>query len=64
MSKLSRESRNDRPPLGGSASSFIGEGDGLTSERDFARVLLSLVAHVVGYKTVVGAHNTVYGRRM
>ena len=31
--KLSREreSRNDRPPLGESASPFIGEGDGLTS---------------------------------
>ena len=29
-----------------------------------ARMLLSLVAHAVGYKLVVGAHNTVYVRRM
>ena len=29
-----------------------------------AHMLLSLVAHVVGYKTVVGAYNTVYVRRM
>ena len=33
-------------------------------EREFAHVPLSLVAHAVGYKTVVGAHNTVYVRRM
>ena len=34
--KLSREreSQNDRPLLGESASPFIGEGDGLTSERE------------------------------
>ena len=28
------------------------------------RVLPSLVAHVVGYETVVGAHNIVHVRRM
>ena len=37
--------------LGESASPFIDEGDGLTSERERERVrmLLSLVAHAVGY---------------
>ena len=59
-----RESQNHRPLLGGSASPFIGEGDSLTREREFEHVLLSLVAHVVGYKMVVGAHNTVYVRRL
>ena len=29
-------------------------------ERVCIRVLLSLVAHAVGYETVIGAHNTVY----
>ena len=29
-------------------------------ERECIRVLPSLVAHAVGYETVVGAHNTVY----
>ena len=54
------------PLLGESASPFIGEGDGLTSEREreSAHMVLSLVAHAIGYKTVVGAHNTVYVRRM
>ena len=33
-------------------------------ERQCARILLSLVANVVGYKMVVGAHNTVYVRRV
>ena len=42
-----------------SASPFIDEGDGLTRERERVRMLLSLVAHVVGYKMMVGAHNTV-----
>ena len=56
MSKASRESRNDRPLLGESASSFIGEGDGLTSlERERKRLFLRLVAHAVGYKTVLSA---------
>ena len=38
---------------------FIEEGDGLTSERERVRMLLSLVAHVGGYGMMVGAHNTV-----
>jgi hypothetical protein len=33
-------------------------------ERECAHVLLSLVAHAVGCKTVIGAHNTVYVRRV
>ena len=45
--------------LGESASPFIDEGDGLTSERDRVRMLLSLVAHAGGYIMMVGAHNTV-----
>ena len=50
--------------MGESASPFIDEGDSLTSERERVRILLSLVAHVVGYKMMVGAHNTVVVRRM
>ena len=52
--------------MGESASPFIGEGDGLTSVcvRESACMLLSLVAHAAGYKTVIGAHNTVYVRHM
>ena len=49
----------DSPPLGESASSFIDEGDGLTSERERVRMLLSLVAHAGGYRMMVGAHNIV-----
>ena len=45
--------------LGGGASPFIDEGDGLTSERERVRMLLSLVAHVDGCRIMVGAHNTV-----
>ena len=45
--------------LGESASPFIDEGDGLTSERERVRMLLSLVAHAIGYKIMVGAHNTI-----
>ena len=45
--------------LGESASPFIDEGDGLTSERERVRMLLSLVAHAGGYKMMAGAHNTV-----
>ena len=45
--------------LGQSASPFIDEGDGLTSERERVRMLLSLVAHAGGYKIIVGAYNTV-----
>ena len=43
-----------------SASPFIDEGDGLTSERERVRMLLSLVAHAGGYRMMVGAHNTVW----
>ena len=39
--------------MGESTSPFIDEGDGLTSERESVR-MLSLVAHAVGYKTIVG----------
>ena len=42
-----------------SASPFIDEGDGLTSEREGVCMLLSLVAHAGGYRMMVGAHNTV-----
>ena len=42
-----------------SAFSFIDEGDGLTSERERVRMLLSLVAHAGGYWRMVGTHNTV-----
>ena len=45
--------------MGESASPFIDEGDGLTSEREGACLLLSLVAHADGYRMMVGAHNTV-----
>ena len=45
--------------VGESASPFIDEGDGFTSERERVCLLLSLVAHASGYKTIVGAHNTV-----
>ena len=50
--------------MGESASPFIDEGDGLTSEKERVRMLLSLVAHAVGYKMIVGGHNTIYVRRM
>ena len=45
--------------LGESTSPFIDEEDGLISERERVRMLLSLVAHVDGYRMMVGAHNTV-----
>ena len=45
--------------LGESASPFIDEGDGLTSERERVRMLLSLVVHAGGYRMMVSAHNTV-----
>ena len=32
-------------------------------ERERVRMLLSLVAHAVGYKMIVGAHNTVDAQR-
>ena len=53
--------------MGESASPFIDEGDGLTRERECVCVCvctLSLVAHAVGYKMIVGAHNTVNVRCM
>ena len=53
--------------LGEGASPFIDEGGSLYKrERERVRVhmLLSLVAHVVGYKMMVGTHNTVCVRRM
>ena len=42
-----------------SASHFIDEEDGLTSERERIHMLLSLVAHTNGYRMMVDAHNTV-----
>ena len=42
-----------------SASPFIDEGDGFTSERERVRMLLCLAAHAGGYKMMVGVHNTV-----
>ena len=51
---------NELSYVGGSASPFIDEGDGLTSERERVRMLLSLVAHADGYRTMVGTHNTVW----
>ena len=45
--------------LGESASPFIDKVDGLTSERERVRMLLSLVAHADRYRRMVGAHNTV-----
>ena len=47
------------PMLGESASPFIDEGDGFTSERERVHKLLSLVAHAVRYKMMAGAHNIV-----
>ena len=43
--------------LEGSASAFIDEGDGLTSEREGVRSLLSLASQAGGYEIMVGAHN-------
>ena len=45
--------------LGESASPFIDKGDGLTNEGERVRMLLSLVAHVGGYRMMVGTHNTI-----
>ena len=50
---------NESTLLGESASSFIDEGGGLTSERERVRMLLILVAHAGEYMMMVGAHNTV-----
>ena len=49
--------------LGESASPFIDEGDGPTRERECVH-MLSLVAHAIWYKMIVGAHNIVNVRCM
>ena len=46
-----------------SASPFIDERDGLTSERERVCMLLSFVAHAGGYRRMVGARNT-FGCRL
>ena len=45
--------------MGEGTSPFIDEGDGLTSEKERVRMLLSLVAYAGGYRMMVGTHNTV-----
>ena len=45
--------------LGESASPFIDEGDGLTSEREKVRMFLNPAAHAGRYRMMVGAHNTI-----
>ena len=47
------------PPVGGSASPFIDEGDGFTGERERVRMFLSLAAHADEDWIMVGAHNAV-----
>ena len=47
------------PLLEESASPFIDEEDGLTSERERVHMLLILVSHSGGYKMMVGVHNNV-----
>ena len=50
----------DRPLLGESASPFIGEGDGLTSEKERVRVcVLVLLLTPSGTRRFVDAHNIV-----
>ena len=49
--------------LGESSSPFIDEGNGLTSERERVRLLVSLAAHAGGFKMFVGTHNTVDAQR-
>ena len=49
--------------MGESASPFIDEEDGLTSEREIVRMFLSLAAYDGGYRTTVDAHNTVDAQR-
>ena len=51
--------RSIGPPVGGSASPFIDEGDGFTGERERVQMLLSLVAHADEDWIMVGAHNTI-----
>ena len=62
MLKLSRARERERASLlGESSSPFIGEGDGLTSQRERERecvcVLPSLVDHVVRYDMAASTHN-------
>ena len=45
--------------LGGGASPFIDEGDGLTSERERVCMLLNLIAHASRNRMMVGTHNTI-----
>ena len=45
--------------MGESASPFIDEREGFTSERERVHMLLNLVAHAGRYRMMVGAHNTV-----
>ena len=60
-SKLDRSNESESTYLlEESASPFIDEEDGFTSEREGVRLMLSLAAHAGGYKIMVGAHNTVY----
>ena len=47
------------PPVGGSASPFIDEGDGFTGERERVQTLLSIVAHADEDWIMVGTHNTI-----
>ena len=47
------------PPVGGSPSPFIDEGDGFTGERERVRMFLSLVAHADENWIMVNDHNTV-----
>ena len=49
------------PPVGGSASPFIDEGDGFTGERERVRMSSSLIAHATVDEDwiMVGAPNTV-----
>ena len=50
---------------GESAFPFIDEENDLTRERERESIhMLSLVAHAVGYKMIIGAHNTVNVRCM
>ena len=42
-----------------SASPFMEEGDGFTSEREGVCSLLSLASHIGRYKMMVGAYNTI-----
>ena len=58
-SELDRSNGSNGSVCWTSASLFIDEGDGLTSERERVRMLLSLVAHAGGYRMMVGAHNTI-----